>query len=153
MEQLEFFPSSPTKGEDEKFVFDLLDVLQSPIIVYSPAWADTLPDDLKDNITLGRMINKTAGVEEASVPELVAYLYTASLEGPISSEWVKIYEAVMAEYISRFQRQGADGLLEELQETKLNSYEEGLKRDLARFIYKKRREALKEKGKKRGGKR
>ena len=151
MEQLEFFPSSPTTGEDEKFVFDLLDVFQSPIIVYSPAWADTLPDDLRGNITLGRMINKMAGVEEASVPELVAYLYTASLEGLITSAWTRIYEAMTAEYISRFHRQGSDGLLEELQEVKLNSYEEGLKRDLACFIYKKRREALR--GKKRGEKR
>lgn len=145
MEQLEFFPSSPTKAEDEKFVFDFLDVFLSPIIVYSPTWADTLPADLKGNITLGRMINKMAGVEEASVPELIAYFYTASLEGPISSEWTRIYKTVMAEYAAWFHKQGLEGLLATLQEVKLDSYEEGLRRDLSRFIYKERRKALKEK--------
>lgn len=136
-----------SKGKTaEEFSFDLMDVFQSPVVVFNLSSADTLPVSLRDDIVLGRAENRARQKEEASIPELTAYLHTASLAMPITVEWVKVYQYVVREYFVRWKQIPPQGLPDELKEVELSEYEcKELLSGLARFIYSKRRAALKEK--------
>ncbi len=76
----------------EKGIPDIVGCLTDPIVIYPGGWGDTVPDWLKNAITLERMLanmrkNGTTGTDA----EACAYLMTASLTQPIDSDWVQIY--------------------------------------------------------------
>ena len=59
----DFFGSQETKKDKKKtrkqeddFVFEFMDIFTSPIIVYDEGWGKGLPEDLLQDITLGRNI-------------------------------------------------------------------------------------------------
>jgi hypothetical protein len=58
-------------------------------------WGDTLPDWIKEAITIERLIENVKhlkGEEPTGTDaEAVAYLYTASLTAPMDSDWIQIY--------------------------------------------------------------
>ncbi len=68
---------------------DLVGTLTDPIIVYPGGWGDSLPEWLKNAITLERLTeNMKASKEEQPTgtdAEACAYLNTASLTMPIDS--------------------------------------------------------------------
>ena len=79
----------------DRQISDLLGALTDPIIVMPGGWGDTIPEWIKQAITLERLIEnmKHLNGEEPSGTdaEAVAYLYTASLEAPMGSDWTSIY--------------------------------------------------------------
>lgn len=131
--------------QEEEFVFEFMDMLTAPIIVYG-AWGDTLPKELVTNIQLGRllqgMINKKDSKEEASVPEIIAYLMTASLEIPLSRDWTRIYLITAREYLKNFMKVDMPVSHFLSEESELADYEMDERRRLSEWIYETRRKAL-----------
>ena len=76
-------------------ISDLVGTFTDPIIVYPGGWGDTLPDWLKEAITLERLetnIKASKGEEPAGTDaEVCAYLYTAGLTAPMDHDWSQIY--------------------------------------------------------------
>lgn len=82
----------------DKAVNELVGCFTDPIIMYPSPWMDTLPDWVKREIPLARMLyfmkNKdTFGTYEFMCPDLdaMAYMYPSSLEFPLSHDWAQIY--------------------------------------------------------------
>ncbi|MBE9570334.1 MAG: hypothetical protein IMF11_06900 [Proteobacteria bacterium] len=69
--------------------------LTDPILVFPGGWGNTIPDWLKNTITLERLeMNMKAlkGEEMTGTDaEACAYLYTAGLTAPMDSDWTQIY--------------------------------------------------------------
>ena len=79
----------------EKGISDIVGVFTDPILVFPGGWGDTLPDWLKQAITLERLeMNMKAlkGEEMTGTDaEACAYLYTAALTAPMDHDWGQIY--------------------------------------------------------------
>ena len=84
-----------TEKEVEKGISDITGVFCDPIIVFPGGWGDTLPDWLKNAITLERLamnMGTLKGEEMTGTDaEACAYLMTASLTEPIDHDWTQIY--------------------------------------------------------------
>src|SRR5688572_3697372 len=88
-------PDSDTQQANERktasgFSFDLWDALRAPVITPSQMWADTIPERLLKNLPIERMIAYKKGEQMATYLECSIYLYTASLEAPMTQEWAEI---------------------------------------------------------------
>lgn len=74
---------------------EIVAALTDPIIVCPGGWGDTLPDWLKNAITLERLIENMKAVNGEQTTgtdaEACAYLYTASLTAPMDNDWSQIY--------------------------------------------------------------
>jgi len=84
-----------TEKAIEKGISDIVGALTDPILVFPGGWGDTLPDWLKNAITLERLsMNMKAlkGEEMTGTDaEACAYLYTACLTQPVDHDWGQIY--------------------------------------------------------------
>jgi hypothetical protein len=152
--QLNLFSTNPvseTQNENEKkttegYSFDLLDALQAPIITSSHMWADSIPERLLKELPKARMIAYKKGEQMATYLECSIYLYTASLEAPMTHDWAtitchvscKILEDLFGE--DRWEVVDAPKVLDDYRLSKLNN--------LRHMIYTKRRELLKKRMKK-----
>ena len=87
---------------------DLVGTLTDPIIVYPGGWGDTLPEWLKNAITLERLtenMKETKGEQPTGTDaEACAYLNTASLTTPMDGDWSQIYLYVAGKTYSRWQK-------------------------------------------------
>jgi hypothetical protein len=87
---------------------DLVGTLTDPIIVYPGGWGDTLPEWLKNAITLERLTEnmKASKGEQSSGTdaEACAYLNTASLTMPIDGDWSQIYLYVAGKTYTRWHK-------------------------------------------------
>lgn len=81
--------------EIEKGISEIVGVFTDPIIVYPGGWGDTLPDWLREAITLERLVANMKGRRGEEMTgtdaEACAYLYTASLTTPMDHDWSQIY--------------------------------------------------------------
>ena len=79
----------------EKGISDLVGALYDPTIVYPGGWEDTIPDWLRNNVKLERLVEcmKSHKGEEptGTDSEAVIYLYTACLCFPFDHDWTEIY--------------------------------------------------------------
>ena len=79
----------------EKGISDIVGVFTDPILVFPGGWGDTLPDWLREAITMERLmmnIKALKGEEMTGTDaEACAYLYTACLTQPVNHDWTKIY--------------------------------------------------------------
>ena len=79
----------------EKGISEIVGVFTDPVIVFPGGWGDTLPQWLKNAITLERLnMNMRAlkGEEMTGTDaEACAYLYTACLTQPMDHDWGQIY--------------------------------------------------------------
>jgi len=79
----------------EKGISDIVGCLTDPIIVFPGGWGDTLPDWLKNAITLERMLGDMKALKgenpTGTDAEACAYLYTAGLTAPMDHDWSQIY--------------------------------------------------------------
>lgn len=84
-----------TEKQLQKGISDIVGVFTDPIIVFPGGWGDTLPDWLKQAITLERLeMNMRAlkGEEMSGTDaEACAYLMTACLTDPLNHDWGQIY--------------------------------------------------------------
>lgn len=89
-------------------VDDIVGTLTDPIIVYPGGWGDSLPEWLKNAITLERLIENmksTKGEQPTGTDaEVCAYLNTASLTMPIDGDWSQIYLYVAGKTYTRWQK-------------------------------------------------
>jgi len=90
----------------EKGISDIVGVFSDPIIVFPGGWGDTLPDWLKNAVTLERLeMNMRAlkGEEPTGTDaEACAYLYTAALTQSMDHDWGQIYLYIATRTYSRW---------------------------------------------------
>jgi len=79
----------------DTMISDLVGTFTDPIIVFPGGWGDTLPDWLKNAITLERMMGDMKALKgkepTGTDAEACAYLYTAGLTAPMDHAWSQIY--------------------------------------------------------------
>jgi len=92
----------------DSMIGDLVGTLTDPIIVYPGGWGDSLPEWLKNAITLERLtenMKETKGEQPTGTDaEVCAYLNTASLTVPMDGDWSQIYLYVAGKTYSRWQK-------------------------------------------------
>ena len=92
----------------DAIISDLVGTFTDPIIVYPGGWGDTLPDWLKEAITLERLetnIKASKGEEPVGTDaEACAYLYAAGLTAPMDNDWSQIYLYVAGKTYTRWQK-------------------------------------------------
>jgi len=130
----------------------LLSAFERPVVYDSMgrAWVDTLPDWIRGEILLERLIQVIKGEEgKATDAEVVAHLYTASMSRALDHEWTNIYCYLVCQLMRRCKKaSNIDQIEKELGVRPLDVYEQQLldrlKRDLwdagIRASEKKRRE-------------
>lgn len=79
------------KKKFDSVIFDVMEAMQAPIITCGPQWTDTIPQKVKDNVRLARIIALMKNEELATLEECVVYLSSCSLQAPMDYEWTKIY--------------------------------------------------------------
>tara|TARA_R110002111_G_scaffold136153_1_gene202010 strand:+ start:804 stop:1349 length:546 start_codon:yes stop_codon:yes gene_type:complete len=134
----------PTKKDKSDFVFDFMDCLASPIIVFKSAWQDTIPKDILGRIKLSRIICSMSKEKMASLTETLAYIMPRTYEAPIPTEWVNIYTWLGLQYVIQSKNNGQMEAMTEIAPNELSDYEKGLLKNLRVWIYEKRRKALKD---------
>ncbi len=91
-----------------KWISDIVGALFDPIIVYPGGWGDTLPEWVKSQITMERLIeNMKPSIGEKPTgtdAEATAYLMSASLSQPMSSDWAQIYLHVAGKTMQKFNK-------------------------------------------------
>ena len=127
-----------------KGISDIVGVFTDPIIVFPGGWGDTLPEWLKNAITLERLeMNMRAlkGEEMTGTDaEACAYLFTAVLTQPMDHDWGQIYLYIAGKTYRRWRKSeipsdiGVDSLSDD-QMSDLNRLKEWLyqKRTQARL--------------------
>ncbi|MDD5518881.1 MAG: hypothetical protein PHV98_05975 [Candidatus Omnitrophica bacterium] len=87
---------------------DLVGTLTDPIIVYPGGWGDSLPEWLKNAITLERLTENMKASKGAfptgTDAEACAYLNTASLTMPMDSDWSQIYLYIAGKTYTRWSK-------------------------------------------------
>ncbi|SFZ89553.1 hypothetical protein SAMN05428642_101390 [Flaviramulus basaltis] len=134
----------PTKTDKSDFVFDFMDCLASPIIVFKSAWQDTIPRDILGRIKLSRIICSMSKEKMASLTETLAYIMPRTYEAPMPTEWVNIYTWLGLQYAKQFKKEEQLKAMAEIAPKELSGYEKGLLKNLRLWIYEKRRKALKD---------
>lgn len=134
----------PTKKDKSDFVFDFMDCLTSPIIVFKSAWQDTIPKDILSSIKLSRIICSMTGDKMASLTETLAYMMPRTYEAPMQTEWANIYTWLGLQYAMQTKSKDQLEAMIEIAPKELSDYEKGLLKDLRLWIYDKRRKALKD---------
>ncbi|WP_047418754.1 hypothetical protein [Cellulophaga sp. Hel_I_12] len=136
--------SKSNKKRSNDFVFNFMDCLTSPIIVFKSAWKDTIPRDILKNIKLSRLLCSMQQEEMASLTETLAYMMPRTYEAPMPTEWVNIYTWLGLQYAIQFKNSGQLNAMTEITPSKLSEYEMGRLNSLRSWIYDKRRKALKD---------
>jgi hypothetical protein len=84
-----------TEKQLEKGISDIVGVFTDPIIVFPGGWGDTLPEWLKNAITLERLAMNMKALKGEEMTgtdaEACAYLFTAALTNPMDHDWGQIY--------------------------------------------------------------
>ncbi len=111
----------------------------TPIIVGSRTWGQDIPEWLVKEINWERTVSGLAGFMGKEMPkvgdaEVCAYLMTASLEAPMSSEHTHIYQYVLTRIIERKKEE----VPEDIKKDELGEYEMGLLEELRHKIYTRR---------------
>jgi hypothetical protein len=96
----------------DRAIREIVGVFTDPIIVMPGGWGDTLPEWIKEAITLERLIGNVEALKTgrmtATDAESVAYIYTACLEAPIGHDWTEIYIYLTRKVMERHQPHGKD---------------------------------------------
>ena len=129
----------------EGWVGELLGALCDPIIVYPSPWKDDLPDWVKPQITLERLVMNIQVMHEGGVPvgdtEVLAYIFPRTMEEPLSEQWMRIYTYVFTQAM-KFKKVEVP---EDLRCESLSDYDMRELTDLKSWIYQKRVKHRKEK--------
>ncbi|MBA7525198.1 hypothetical protein ES705_17347 [subsurface metagenome] len=132
----------------DRSIEDLVGSICDPIIAYPSPWMDTIPQSLKDQITMDRLIEQMVAHRENREPtgtdsEALAYLYPASLEAPIDHDWTEIYLYLGARVVKS---QGGE-VPDDINVRTLNRQQDEDLRRLKAWIYDRRRKHRTEKAK------
>ena len=79
----------------EKGISEIVGVFTDPIIAWPGGWMDSIPEKVKQQITIERLVmcmRATKGEEPTGTDaEALAYMYPRTLEAPLDRDWVDIY--------------------------------------------------------------
>jgi hypothetical protein len=136
--------NEPTAPEgDRDVVFDLVDSLSAPIIVFDQSWADTLPDRFVDLVPAARLAAGLLDEQFATEVECILYIYTWSMVSPIDDyQWANIYTHLSCKVLEEML--GEDRWESIKAPRELSSEEQRKLLDLRRRIYVIRRTVLKQ---------
>jgi hypothetical protein len=113
-----------TEKQIEKGISDLVGVFTDPILVFPGGWGDTLPEWLKNAITLERLamnVKALKGEEMTGTDaEACAYLYTAALTQPMDDDWGQIYLYIATQ---TYRRHGKSEVPADIAVDSLNDYQ------------------------------
>ena len=130
----------------EKGTSNIVGVFTDPILVFPGGWGDTLPEWLKNAITLERLeMNMRAlkGEEMTGTDaEACAYLYTAGLTAPMDHDWSQIYLHIAGKTSSRH---NGNQVPDDIQVESLNDYQLRELNRLKVWLYHKRTQVRQEK--------
>jgi len=125
----------------KKGISDIVGVFTDPIIVFPGGWGDTLPEWLKNAITLERLeMNMRAlkGEEMTSTDaEACAYLYTAALTQPMDHDWGQIYLYIATQ---TYRRWGKNEMPGDIAVDSISDYQMEELNRLKGWLYRKRTE-------------
>ena len=123
----------------EKGISEIVGVFTDPILVFPGGWGDTLPDWLKNAITLERLeMNMRAlkGEEMTGTDaEACAYLYTVGLTAPMDHDWSQIYLYIAGKTYACHK---GNHVPDDIQVESLNDYQMAELNRLKSWIYRKR---------------
>ena len=126
----------------EKSISEIVGVFTDPILVFPGGWGDTLPEWLKNAITLERLemnMRVLKGEEMTGTDaEVCAYLYTAALTNPMDHDWTQIYLYIATQTYRRWGKSEMPG------DIAIDNLNDEQMRDLHRlkeWLYRKRTEA------------
>jgi len=124
-------------------------VFKDPIIAFPGGWGDTLPDWLKETITLERLVENMRALKEGNMTgtdaEACAYLYTACLTQAPSHDWAEIYIYVTTKVYEKFRTKDSGVTMpEDIRVDSLNDYQMGELRRLKDWLYERRVRARQE---------
>lgn len=112
----------------------------APLIVCPGGWGDTLPDWMMKEVMIqrGRKVANDDGL--ATDVEATAYMYTASLVAPLTSDWAEIYIYLVTRLMPEMPA--------DIRRDTITTYQEGLLNDLKRRIRDRQNKFMKEERKK-----
>ncbi|MCJ7743520.1 MAG: hypothetical protein MUO99_03055 [Dehalococcoidales bacterium] len=124
-----------TETQVEKGIAEIVGVFTDPIIVFPGGWGDSLPEWLKQAITLERLIMNVEALKTGRMTgtdaEACAYLYTACLTQPMDHDWQQIYLYIATKTYER-QRTKDSGVTMPAN-VRVDSLDDGQMRDLNRL--------------------
>ncbi len=101
----------------DKQITEMVAAFSDPIIVYRGGWEDTVPEQVKQDITTYRLLRLLTGdLELATWPEVCAYFYTLTLCFPPHEQVTRMYMYTMTQY-------KGDLFPEEMRIKELDSYD------------------------------
>lgn len=133
----------PSPKVIDGLVTDYLDCFISPVIVFECSWKDCIPEDMLKAVSTERLIHLMKDLHYATKTEVAIYMMPRTFEGPLSRDWVDIYTHCSSDFLKSHRTQDYD--LKDIVAESLSDYQNQMLRNLQHWIYKKRREALKQK--------
>jgi hypothetical protein len=125
----------------EKGISEIVGIFTDPVLVYPGGWGDTLPEWLKNAITLERLEMNMKAIKGEEMTgtdaEACAYLYTAALTNPMDYDWTEIYLYIATKTYRRWGKNELPG------DIAVESLRDDQMRDLDRikeWLYRKRAE-------------
>lgn len=134
-----------TEKQLDKGISDIVGVFTDPILVFPGGWGDSLPDWLKEAITMERLIENMKALKGEPMTgtdaEACAYLMTVSLTQPMDSDWSKIYLYVAGKVYSRWHK---SELPDDIRVDSLNNQQTADLNRLKAWLYRRRTTARQE---------
>lgn len=128
--------------ELDKGISEIVGIFTDPTIVMPGGWGETLPDWIKEAITIERLLMNIKGIRGEEMTgtdaEAVAYLYTASLNAPIDRDWTDIYLYITTQVIRRHRKVDVP---DDIAVESLSDYQMGKLRHLKGWIFRQRTRA------------
>lgn len=128
-----------TEKQVEKGISDIVGVFADPIIVFPGGWGDTLPEWLKNAITLERLEMNVRALKGEGMTgtdaEACAYLFTAALTQPMDHDWGQIYLYIATQV---YQRRGKNEMPVDIAVDSLNDEQVRELQRLKDWLYRKR---------------
>jgi len=130
----------------EKGISEIVGVFCDPIIVFPGGWGDTLPEWLKNAITLERLIGNMKALKGEEMTgtdaEACAYLMTLALTQPMDSDWTQIYLYVAGKTYEKWRAKESGATMPaDIQVDSLNDYQAGELKRFKSWLYQKRVQA------------
>jgi len=126
----------------DRGISEITGVFTDPILVFSGGWGDSLPEWLKEAITLERLEMNMKALKGDGMTgtdaEACAYLMTASLTQPMDSDWTQIYLYVATR---TYRRWGKAEMPDDVAIESISDYQMAELNRLKAWLYHKRTQA------------
>ena len=122
----------------DKGISEIAGVFTDPIVVYPGAWMDTIPDWLKQRITLDRMVMNMKVIrgetQTGTDSEALAYMMPVTFEFPLDRDWQEIYLYLATKVLSTERKE----VPQDIRQDSLRDDQVAQLRRLKDWIYQKR---------------